>query len=78
MIKAVIIDDELKARDLLEKTLDRYFPNRVNIVEKCNSVDAGVAAIRNHEPELVFLDIQMPEKNGFELFKNGVYQFSRI
>lgn len=68
MIKAVIIDDELKARDLLEKTLDRYFPNRVNIVEKCNSVDAGAAAIRNHEPELVFLDIQMPEKNGFELF----------
>jgi two-component system LytT family response regulator len=70
MIKAVIIDDELNARNLLEKTLDRYFPNRVNVVEKCSSVDAGVVAIRNHEPELVFLDIQMPEKNGFELFNN--------
>src|SRR5690606_38895011 len=39
------------------------------IVEKCVSVDSGVLAIKNHEPELVFLDIQMPEKNGFELFK---------
>lgn len=69
MIKAVIIDDEINAQSLLEKTLDRYFPNKFNIVEKCNSVDSGVLAIKNHEPELVFLDIQMPEKNGFELFK---------
>jgi two-component system, LytTR family, response regulator len=69
MIKAVIIDDELNARDLLEKTLLKYFPNKFNIVEKCKSVDSGVLAIKNHEPELVFLDIQMPEKNGFELFK---------
>ncbi|GAA4325719.1 LytTR family DNA-binding domain-containing protein [Pontixanthobacter gangjinensis] len=69
MIKAVIIDDEINARELLEKTLHRYFPNKFNIAEKCASVDAGVLAIKKHEPELVFLDIQMPEKNGFELFK---------
>ena len=69
MIKAVIIDDEFNAQNLLEKTLHRYFPNKFNIVEKCNSVDSGVIAIKKYEPELVFLDIQMPEKNGFELFK---------
>lgn len=69
MIKAVIIDDEVNAQNLLEKTLDRYFPNRFNILEKCSSVDSGVLAIKKYEPELVFLDIQMPEKNGFELFK---------
>jgi len=69
MIKAVIIDDEINAQSLLEKTLNRYFPNKFNIVQKCNSVDQGVIAIKNHDPELVFLDIQMPEKNGFELFK---------
>ena len=68
MIKAVIIDDEVNAQSLLEKTLIRYFPNKFNIVEKCNSVDSGVLAIKKFEPELVFLDIQMPEKNGFELF----------
>ena len=69
MIKAVIIDDEINAQVLLEKTLIRYFPNKFNIVEKCISVDQGVLAIEKHQPELVFLDIQMPEKNGFELFK---------
>ncbi|MFV8226583.1 LytR/AlgR family response regulator transcription factor [Christiangramia aquimixticola] len=70
MIKAVIIDDEVNAQNLLEKTLLRYFPNKFNIVAKCGSVDAGVEAIKNHEPELVFLDIQMPEKNGFDLFQD--------
>lgn len=69
MIKAVIIDDEINAQNLLEKTLSRYFPNKFNVVEKCHSVDLGVAAIRKHEPDLVFLDIQMPEKNGFDLFQ---------
>ena len=70
MIKAIIIDDEINAQSLLEKTLDRYFPNKFNIVEKCISVDEGVQAIKKYEPDLVFLDIQMPEKNGFELFKH--------
>ena len=69
MIKAVIIDDEVNAQSLLEKTLERSFPTKFNIVAKCGSVDAGVQAIKQHEPELVFLDIQMPEKNGFELFQ---------
>ena len=69
MIKAVIIDDELNAQSLLETTLHRLFPNKFNIVEKCSSVDLGVLAIKKHEPDLVFLDIQMPEKNGFELFR---------
>ena len=69
MIKVVIIDDELSAQNVLEKTLLRYFPNKFNIVAKCHSVDSGVIAINNHVPELVFLDIQMPEKSGFELFK---------
>ncbi|GAB2771437.1 LytR/AlgR family response regulator transcription factor [Salinimicrobium soli] len=69
MIKALIIDDEINAQSLLEKTLEKYFPNKFNIVEKCNSVDSGVLAIKKYEPELVFLDIQMPEKNGFELFR---------
>lgn len=69
MIKVVIIDDEISAQSLLEKTLQKFFPNRFNIVQKCASVDSGVTAIKTYEPDLVFLDIQMPEKNGFELFK---------
>lgn len=69
MIKTVIVDDEIHAQNLLEKTLHTYFPNKFYVAEKCISVDAAVMAIKKYEPELVFLDIQMPEKNGFELFK---------
>ncbi|APU68773.1 LytR/AlgR family response regulator transcription factor [Christiangramia flava] len=69
MIKTVIIDDEVNAQNLLEKTLHKYFPHKFNITAKCRSVDAGVIAIQTYEPDLVFLDIQMPEKNGFELFR---------
>ena len=49
MIKAIIIDDEINAQSLLEKTLDRYFPNKFNIVDKCISVDEGVPAIKKYE-----------------------------
>ncbi len=69
MIKTVIIDDELNAREFLEKLLMRYFPDKFFVCTKCQSVDEGIVAIQEHEPDLVFLDIQMPEKNGFELFK---------
>lgn len=69
MIKVIIVDDEYNARELLGKLITRYFPNKFIICEKCDSVDSAVKAIEIHHPEIVFLDIQMPDKNGFELFK---------
>ena len=69
MITAIIIDDELKARDFLYKLLARYFENKIIVLEKCDSVKTGVDAIKSHNPDLVFLDIQMPNEYGFELFK---------
>lgn len=69
MITTVIIDDEKNAREVLEYLLLRHFPDKFLIVEKCASVGEAVIAINKHNPKLVFLDIQMPSKNGFELFK---------
>jgi two-component system, LytTR family, response regulator len=69
MIKTIIIDDEYNAREFLEKLLSRYFANKFIVVDKCESVDQAVLAIEKHNPDLVFLDVQMPNKNGFELFK---------
>jgi two-component system LytT family response regulator len=69
MIKTIIIDDEYNASAFLEKMLNRYFPNKFYVCSLCESIDDGVLAINKYEPELVFLDIQMPNKNGFELFK---------
>jgi two-component system LytT family response regulator len=69
MIKTVIIDDEINARELLEKMLNRYFPQKFIVCDLCESIDEAVKSIEKHKPDLVFLDIQMPNKSGFELFK---------
>lgn len=66
MIRAVIIDDELKARDLLGKMLKEYCPD-VEVLADCEDLPNGVKAIRKLKPELVFLDIEMPGHSGLEL-----------
>lgn len=68
MYTAVIIDDERKAREALKKIIDRYFSEKYAVVASCNSVMEGVEAIKKYNPDIVFLDIEMPTENGFELF----------
>lgn len=64
----VIIDDEPKSREILKAYIHRLFPNNLFEIILCNSVKTGIEAIKNYLPDLVFLDIEMPEANGFELF----------
>jgi len=64
----VIIDDEPKAREVLKGYINILFPNNRFEMILCNSVKEGTLAIENYLPDLVFLDIEMPEANGFELF----------
>jgi two-component system LytT family response regulator len=66
MIKAVLIDDEKNALEMLEWQLQNFCP-QVHIVELCTNADEGIDAIKKHAPQLVFLDIEMPRKNGFEV-----------
>lgn len=66
-IKAIIIDDEEGARIALSSLITSFIPE-VEIVDQCSSVPQGVKSINKYKPELVFLDIEMPEYNGFELF----------
>lgn len=66
-IKAIIIDDEERARDSLSSIIKDYCKD-VLIVDTCSNVPDGVIAINKHKPDVVFLDIEMPDYNGFELF----------
>jgi two-component system, LytTR family, response regulator len=66
MIKAVLIDDEVNALEVLEMQLNNYCTG-ISIVEKCEGGEKGIAAIKQHKPDLVFLDIEMPRKNGFDV-----------
>jgi len=68
MINCIIIDDERKARESFQKIIDRYFEDKIHVVSLCESVKEGVAAINKYNPDIVFLDIEMPNENGFKLF----------
>ncbi|GAA4781173.1 LytTR family DNA-binding domain-containing protein [Olivibacter ginsenosidimutans] len=67
MIKAVLIDDEPLARSIISEYLTSY--PEIQIAEECNDGFEGAKAIMQHEPDLIFLDIQMPKINGFELLE---------
>ena len=69
MINCIIIDDERKAREAFKKIIDRYFKDKLFVVSLSESVKEGVAAIHKFNPDIVFLDIEMPGENGFKLFE---------
>jgi two-component system LytT family response regulator len=68
MIKAILIDDEMHCLKTLGLLLAEYCPN-VQVVEKCDDAATGLKAIEMHKPDLVFLDIEMPQMNGFEMLE---------
>lgn len=68
MIRAVLIDDEKNATEVLALQLARHCAD-VEIVSTCNSAKAGIEAIVALKPDLVFLDIEMPHKNGFDVLE---------
>lgn len=70
MIRTILVDDEKHALESLEMLLEMNFPGKFEILAKCSSVDQAIPEIQRHEPELIFLDIQMPQKNGFNLLES--------
>lgn len=70
MIKALIIDDELPAANVLQLMIDRHVPE-IKDLRVASRIGEAHALLQQFQPHLVFLDIMMPEKNGFE-FLNEV------
>ena len=68
MIKAILIDDEMHCLKTLDILLKEYCVN-VQVLEKCNDAVTGLKAIEIYKPDLVFLDIEMPQMNGFEMLE---------
>ncbi len=67
MIKTILIDDEPLARSLVREYLGSH--HDFEIVAECGDGFEGVKAIAQHKPDLIFLDIQMPKINGFEMLE---------
>jgi two-component system, LytTR family, response regulator len=68
MLKAVIIDDEAKARRILASFIEEYCP-QLTLAGAAEDVVQGVKLIQRSQPDIVFLDIEMPGYNGFQLLE---------
>jgi two-component system, LytTR family, response regulator len=68
MIRCVLIDDEVNSLEMMEWLFKTYCPE-VKIEEMCNSAEKGIEAINKYKPDVVFLDIEMPHMNGFDLLE---------
>ena len=67
-LRSILVDDEPRGLNSMEKLLEMNCPE-VSIVASCNNVDMALEKISQLDPDLIFLDIAMPVKNGFDLLK---------
>ena len=75
-IRALIVDDEPQARDTLKLMLEQYCP-RVEVIAEAGTVDSAFMEVNNWQPELVFLDINIGDKTGFDFLgriRNRTFQ----
>ncbi|MEO5583658.1 MAG: LytTR family DNA-binding domain-containing protein [Saprospiraceae bacterium] len=68
MIRTILIDDELDSLSALSLILTEQCPD-ILILDTCSSPSAGISSILEHKPDLIFLDIEMPLINGFDLLE---------
>ena len=68
MQKAIIIDDEAKGRLALRQKLKDYCP-QINVIAEADNGQEGILLIEHHKPDIIFLDIEMPRMNGFDMLK---------
>ena len=66
-MRTIIVDDERLARNELRRLLEAY--PHIDIIDEASNGEEAIAKINEQRPELVFLDIQMPGKNGFEVLE---------
>jgi two-component system LytT family response regulator len=66
-MKALIIDDEPLARMIVKEYLQAY--PQIEVMQECNDGFEGLKAIQQHQPDLIFLDVQMPKISGFEMLE---------
>jgi two-component system, LytTR family, response regulator len=78
MIRTIIIDDEERGRQTLKNQIERYCPD-LTIVAEADGVESGISVIRQENPDVVFLDIQMNDGTGFDLLHRlGKISFSLV
>ncbi len=67
MIRTILIDDEKDARFILRNLIEKKFATQIEVIAEADDVESGINAIEHHKPDLIFLDIKMPQGTGFDL-----------
>ncbi|WBU88093.1 LytR/AlgR family response regulator transcription factor [Cellulophaga omnivescoria] len=65
-LNAIIVEDEANSREILTNYLTKYCPS-VNLLGEASSIKQGLELIKKHQPDLIFLDVEMPFGNAFDL-----------
>ncbi|PCJ26540.1 MAG: DNA-binding response regulator [Flavobacteriales bacterium] len=68
-LKAIIVEDEEASRITLNNYINKYCTN-IEVLDMANSVQTGIEIINKHQPDVVFLDIEMPYGNAFDLLES--------
>ena len=77
-IKCLVIDDDLFIHDLMEDKLQRHFPD-LELLAMASSGTEGLEVIKKHQPDLIFLDVEMTDMTGFEMLAQlGEIRFQTI
>ncbi|NER12632.1 response regulator [Leptobacterium flavescens] len=77
-LNAIIVEDEATSREILRNYVQKYCPS-VNLIDEAANIDDALVLIRNHELDLVFLDVEMPYGNAFDLLdKVGDRSFETV
>ncbi len=77
MIKAIIVDDEKNSREVITELLNECF-EEIKIVSQTGDVKTSIAEIKKHQPNLLFLDIDLPDGTGFDILKNINYKNMKV
>ena len=67
-MKVIIVDDELNVRNAITNLLIEQFPD-ISIISSVGTIEAGYEAISQHKPDLLLLDVELPDGNGFDLLR---------
>jgi len=76
-MRTIIIDDEIKAAKMLQIELEKLFPE-IKIIGNFQQPELGIQAIDEQKPDLVFLDIEMPKKSGFDVLKECKFRKMQV
>lgn len=69
MLRTIIIDDEINNRELLHEMLTAYNKD-IDVIDMANDVQSAIKSIEKHDPDLIFLDIEMPGGSGFDVLRH--------